>query len=146
MKTQDDDGYEFDGIAVMQRDREIEGEKGTELGLPGGITFQVLAASDANPRWRNRSEEITAELNRLRNARADNVRVRRYLTRIYAECLVIGWKGVKSKGVEIPFSVEACTAFLRQADDAYAAIDGVVYDSKNYRGARIEAVIEEAKN
>ena len=138
--------YTFDNIAPMQRNREIEGEKGTELGLPGGITLTVLAASDGNPRWRNRSDEIAAELNRLRNARADNVRVRRYLTRIYAECLVIGWKGVKSKGVEIPFSVEACTAFLRQADDAYAAIDGVVYDSKNYRGARIEAVIEEAKN
>ena len=146
MKNQNDDEYVFDNIAVMQRDREIEGEKGTELGLPGGITLQVLAASDANPRWRNRSEEITAELNRLRNARADNVRTRKYLSRIYAECLVIGWRGVKSKGVELPFSVEACAAFLRQADDAYAAIDNVVYDNRNFRQQRIEVLIEEAKN
>jgi len=138
--------YVFDNIAPMQRDREIEGEKGTELGLPGGITLTVLAATDANPRWRNRSEEITAELNRLRNARADNTRVRRYLSAIYSQTIVIGWRGVKGNGVDIPFSSEACAAFLVQADDAYAAVDNIVYDTKNFRGARIEAVVEQAGN
>lgn len=133
--------YVFDGIATMQRNREIEGEKGTELGLPGGITLTVLAASDANPRWRNRGDEITAELNRLRNARAPSERVRKYLSTIYSQCLVIGWAGVKSKGVDIPFSAEACAAFLMAADDAYAAVDNVVYDTKNFRTARIEVVI-----
>lgn len=143
MKSTD---YQFDGIEPMKRNREIEGEKGTELGLPGGITLTVLAASDANPRWRSRGDEIAAELNRLRNARAPGERVRKYLATIYAQCLVIGWAGVKSKGVEIPFSPEACAAFLMAADDAYAIVDGVVYDSKNYRGARIEATVEAAKN
>lgn len=138
--------YQFDNIAPMQRNREIEGEKGTELGLPGGITLTVLAASDGNPRWRNRSDEIAAELNRLRNARAPGERVRKYLSTIYSQCLVIGWSGVKSKGVQIPFSAEACAAFLMAADDAYAILDGVVYESKNYRGARIEATVEAAKN
>lgn len=136
--------YQFDGIAPMQRDREIEGEKGTELGLPGGITLIVLAATDANPRWRNRSDEITAEINRLRNARAPGERVRKYLSTIYSQCLVIGWSGVKSGGTEIPFSSEACAAFLLQADDAYTALDNVVYDTKNFRGARIEAVVSQA--
>jgi hypothetical protein len=139
--------YQFDDIAPLQRNRTIEGETGTELGLPGGFVLIVLAASDANPRWRNRSEEITNELNRLRNARANNERVRKYLSRIYAETLVLDWPvGPKSKGVPVPFSVEACAAFLNQADDAYAAIDAVVYDTKNYRGQRIEAVVGEVKN
>lgn len=136
--------YRFDNIGAMQRNRDIEGEKGTELGLPGGITLIVLAATDANPRWRNRSEEITAELNRLRNARATGDRVRTYLSRVYAETLVLDWRGVKTDNVDVPFSVEACTAFLRQADDAYVAVDNVVYDTKNFRGARIEAVVESA--
>jgi len=138
--------YQFDGISSMQRNREIEGEKGTELGLPGGITLTVLAATDANPRWRNRSDEIAAELNRLRNARAPGERVRKYLATIYSQCLVIGWSGVRNKGAEIPFSAEACAAFLMAADDAYSIVDNVVYDSKNYRGARIEATVEAAKN
>lgn len=139
-------GYVFDNIEPMKRDRDIEGEKGTELGLPGGITLKVLAATDANPRWRNRGDEITAELNRLRNARAPNERVRKYLSTIYSQTLVIGWAGVKGNGVEIPFSAEACAAFLLAADDAYTAVDNVVYDTKNFRGARIEAIVEAAKN
>lgn len=137
--------YEFDGIAAMQRDRTIESETGTELGLPGGITLTVLAASDANPRWRNRSEEVSQELNRLRNAKANPERTRKYLARIYAETIVIGWEGVKAKGVKIPFSVEACAAFLLAADDAYAAIDAVIFETKNFRGARIEAVVGDLK-
>lgn len=136
--------YRFDNIGAMQRNREIEGEKGTELGLPGGITLFVLAATDANPKWRSRSEEITNELRRLNNAKATSDRVRTYLSRIYAETLVLGWANVKTEGVEVPFSVEACTAFLRQADDAYAAVDHVVYDTKNFRGERIEAVVAAA--
>lgn len=137
--------YEFDNIGAMQRDRTIEGETGTELGLPGGITLTVLAASDANPRWRNRIEEIGAELNRLRNAKANPERQRKFLSRIYAETIVIGWDGVKAKGVKIPFSVDACAAFLLAADDAYTAIDAVVYETKNFRGARIEAVVSDLK-
>ena len=128
------------------RDREIEGKTGTELGLPGGITLIVLAASDANPRWRLRGDEIIAEHNRLRNARATPQKQREWWSRIYAECLVIDWRGVKSKGIEVPFSVEACTAFLRKADDAYAAVENVVFETKNFRGQRIKAVVAEAGN
>ena len=133
--------YSFDNIDTLKRDRSIEGEIGTEIGLPGGITLRVLAASDANPRWRNRSDEITAELNRLRNARAPNERTRKYLSTIFSQTIVISWSGVKSHGVEIPFSAEACAAFLLQADDAYAATEAVIWDTKNFRGARVEATV-----
>lgn len=138
--------YKFDNVDSMIRNREIEGETGTELGLPGGITLIVLAASDANPRWRARSEKVQQELQRLRNARADNSRVRHWLAGVYAETLVKDWRGVKSEGIEMPFSVEACTAFLRTVDDAYEAVDGVVYDTRNFRGERIRAVVESAGN
>lgn len=138
--------YQFDNIDDMKRNREIEGETGTELGLPGGITLIVLAASDANPRWKEQSDKIFAELNRLKNARAPADKVRAYLSRKYAETLVKDWRGVTSSGVSIPFSVEACAALLVQADDAYASLDQIVYDTKNFRGARIEAIVGEAGN
>lgn len=139
------DEYQFDNIESLMRDREIEGKIGAELGLPGGITLTVLAASDANSRWRMRGEEILAESNRLRNARATPERQRHYWSRIFAECLVIGWSGVKSGGADLPFSVEACTAFLRKADDAYTAIENVVFENRNFRGQRLKAVVDEGK-
>ena len=43
-------------------------------------------------------------------------------------------------------SVEAGEAFLLAADDAYAAVDAIVYETKNFRGQRIEAVVDEVKN
>ncbi|WP_319798327.1 hypothetical protein [Nitrobacter sp.] len=138
--------YSFDNIGLLQRNRTIEGETGTELGLEGGITLIVLAATDANPRWKAVSEEVGRHLTKLANARAPAEEVRRFLAGIYAKTLVKGWRGVKSAGVEIPFSVEACTAFLLQAEDAYAAVYGIVYDTKNFRGARIEAIAAEAGN
>lgn len=138
--------YTFDNIGDLKRDRAIEGETGTELGLPGGITLIVLAASDANPRWRGMHEAVTRHLNKLANARASAEATRKYLAGIYAQALVKDWRGVRSQGVEVPFSVEACTAFLMQADDAYAAVDKVVYDTKNFRGDRIEAIVSEAGN
>ena len=140
-----DVNYSFDNIESLQRNREIEGEKGTEIGLPGGITLVVLAASDANPRWAKRNAQIRAELRRLEAAMASPERQRVYLSRIYAECLVKDWRGVKSAGVEVPFSVDACTAFLKQADDAFEAIGAVVYDTKMFRGERIEIAVDQGK-
>ena len=137
--------YTFDNIEALQRNREIEGEKGTEIGLPGGITLTVLAASDANPRWRARSEQIHSELRRLSAARATPERQRSYLSRVYADCLVVGWSGVTSNDVEVPFSPDACAAFLRLADDAFEAIGNVVHDTKMFRGERIQIAVDQGK-
>ncbi len=137
--------YEFDNIDELQRKRDIEAE-GIELGLPGNITLIVRAASDANPAWRSASAAIGKELRRLKNARATNEDLRKYLCSQYARHLVNGWRGVKIKGVEVPFSVEACTAFLLAADDAYTAVDQIVYDTENFRSARVGAIIEHVGN
>jgi len=137
--------YEFDGIEDLQRKRDIEAG-GTELGLDGGITLIVRAASDGNPLWRAQSDKIAKALRVMRTARATNEKLREFLVPKYAELLVKDWRGVKSKGVEIPYSVEACVAFLKRADDAYDAIDAVVWDTKNFRGARIEAIVEHTKD
>ena len=137
--------YQFDNIAALQRDRAIEGETGTELGLDGGITLIVLAATDANPRWKAQSEAMTREIRRLSNAKASGDRSRKYLARKYAETLIKDWRGVTSGGVEIPFSVDACAAFLVAADDAFTALEGIVYETKNFRGQRIEVLVDDAK-
>jgi hypothetical protein len=132
----------FGNIEALQRDLKIEGETGTEVGLENGATLICLAATDANPRWREIAGKVRAEINRLSNARAPNDRVRRYLANAYSRAIVIGWRGVKdSDGNEVPFSQAACEQFLNVAFDAYTAVDNVVYDSKNFRGARIEAIV-----
>lgn len=149
--------YEFANVDHLKRDLAIEGETGTELGLEGGITLTVLAASDANPRWKARREQVRNELNRLSNARADAKRSREYLAGVYADTLVKGWHYTDADGKRhegpldrsgnaIPFSREACRAFLIQVDDAFSALEAIVYETKFFRGARIEAIVEQVGN
>ncbi len=68
------------------------------------------------------------------------------LVGIYAELLVKDWRGITGRGVPIPYSVEAGKAFLLAADDAYAAVDAIVFDNKNFRAQRVEAIVDEVKN
>jgi hypothetical protein len=138
--------YNFDNIEMMERKPEIEGTVGTVVDFPGERWMRLLAASDANPKWKAQSDQISIELRRLNNAMASNQRVRDYLSRKFAECCITEWGGWKIDGVEIPLSVEASTALLRRAQDAYDIVYGVVWETKNFRGQRLEAVVEETKN
>lgn len=136
--------YSFDGIDELKRNREIEGKTGIRLEFPGGRWIQVLAATDANPKWVARRDIITRETRRLANAKADDARYREFIVPHLVAGLCIDWGGWKNSGVEIPFSAPACKALLMEADDAYAAIMGVMNDDKNYRANRVEVLVAEA--
>lgn len=140
----------------LKRRPDIEGEAGTELGIDGGITLIVLAASDNNPKWRAKRTEGLNELKRLENAHAPADRVRSRAAQLYAESIVIGWYYVDTDGKRfdgpldangnaIPFTREACKAFLEEFHDAFTAVERVVYDTKNFRGARVEVIFEAGK-
>lgn len=133
----DDD---FDNCEGMARDFDIEGKTGMPLTLPNGHELQVLCASEANPRWRAQAQKMTAELNRLSNQNVSNERVRLYMAAKYAELCVIGWKNVKKQGVEVPFSVEACTSYLRKYADAYRAVQRMVNDDAHFRAGVVVEV------
>jgi hypothetical protein len=149
--------YKFGNIDHLKRNKDIEGETGTELGIEGtNITLITLAATDNNVRWRSVRQRVSAELRRLGNAKAPDEKTREYLAGVYSEALVIGWyslddKGEKLNGIAgadgelIPFSKEACKQFLMEAFDAYTALEAVVYESKNFRGQRVEVAIEQGK-
>lgn len=136
--------YSFDDIDDLQRKRDIEGKTGTPIYFPGERWIQVLAASDANPKWLARRKIIAEGTRRLANAEANDGRYRAFIVPHIAEALCIGWGGWKVNGVEIEFSTEACKALLLKADDVYAAVTQVMYDDKKFRGDRIEVLTKEA--
>ena len=136
---------EFDDIDEMKRNRDLENE-GTVIGFPGDRWIKMAAATDANPQWRGQSEEILAELGRLDIAKAPPKRVREYLAPKFAELLGRDWGGWKSRGVEIPYSKEALAALFLVADDVYAVVNRVVYDTKAYRAKRVDAVASEGND
>lgn len=138
--------YKFDGIEELQRKPDIEGKIGSVIDLPGGRWLRVLAASDNNPKWVARRKIVSEATRRMSNADVSDERYRKFMVPHLAEALVIDWGGIKTDGVEIPFSVEACKAFLMVADDAFTAITEIIYDNKKFRGDRIEVIVENAGN
>lgn len=139
--------FKFGNIKQLQRDREVEGTTGTQIHLRGGICITALCASDANPAWKKFGEDFLAELKRLSRANASDERVKEYLAAELTRLMVRNIEGVVDEdGNAIPFSPEMSRQFLKEADDAIPALQNIVYDTQNFRGQRIEAIVESAKN
>lgn len=137
--------YDFDDIEDLKRNPDIE-SKGVELEIPGGRFLYLRAASDANPLWKAQADKISAEINRLRNARASNERVREFFSRKFSTLVIKDWKGIKNKGAEIEYSPEAGYALLMVAEDIYDIVYAFVWETKNFRAERALAVVEQIKN
>ena len=133
--------FQFKNIKKSQRNRDIEGVTGTPLGLPDGVRLQVLCQSDANPRWVQFGDDYTAELRRLVRAGASPARQKKFFDEWLPRLYVIGWENIPGPDdQDVPFSLDACQSYFRQSDDAYLAVLEMVGDTKNYRGARVEAI------
>ncbi len=139
--------YEFDDIDTMKRNPAIEAG-GTRVGFPGGNGrrwMRIAAATSNNPLWKAHADSIRRQLKAFDLAKAPESEVRSFLAEKYARLLVRDWGEWYSKGVEIPYSPEAVTALLIEADDAYKIVNGMVWDDDNFRAEEVRAVLEEGK-
>jgi len=130
----------FRNIKKVQRNREIEGTIGAELGFEDGVKLWVLCQSDANPRWVQFGDDYSAELRRLINAKASPERQKRFFDEWLPRIFVLRWEDVFDEDDQpIPFSLEECQRYFRQSDDAYQFVLDMIRDTKYFRGARVEA-------
>lgn len=136
----------FGRIAHLKRDRKLEGVTGVDIKIDEQTFLSVLAATDANAKWRDKAPKVVREIKRLENAGASREDLHARMCALYAETLVTGWRGVVDEhGKPVTFTVENCTAYLAEADDAFSAIERECYDTQNFRTARAEAIVDEVK-
>ena len=136
--------FKFKNAARMTRDRTIEGETGTEIGFPGGDRLWVLAATDANSRWEKFGDDYINELRRLQRANATADRLKKFQAEWFTRMFVLRWDVKGDDDRPVPFSTEAAESYL-MLDDVIPAIQRVVFENQNFRGARIEVVVDEGK-
>lgn len=142
-------GYKFKNIDKLKRNREIEGTVGTPVHFKKvGVTFQVLAATDANPRWRQYGDDYLNEYRRLQRAGADEARINKFLAENITRMFITGWPvpPVYEDDTPVQFSPEACVAYLTEADDVIPALLAVVSETTNFRGELVEIISGELKN
>lgn len=90
--------YDFEDVDVLKRERDIEGEIGIWMRVTDTIFLHVLCQSDANPRFRTHGMRMIREIQRQANAGATPAQLDRAWAQFHAECVVIGWRGVNTKG------------------------------------------------
>ena len=146
--------FKFDNIEDLKRDRGLEGETGISIRIKDGLFIMVRAASDANTAWKEKAPKVLKEIRRLGNLGEPEENIRALYAGLYADALLFGWHGGKNDdgtpkpggptigGSPIAYTPAAGKAFLLQADDATKAIEDYCYDTKNFRAARADAIIE----
>lgn len=138
--------FKFKNIRKVQRNRHIEGVLGAELGFDDGTTLWILAATDANPRWKEMGDEFMNELRRLARTNADEERSKEFLAEWYPRLFIRDWKCFDENDRPITYSLEAGQAYLMLSDDAIPAIREMINDTKRFRGGRIEVLSKNVGN
>lgn len=151
--------FTFSNIDELKRNREIEGTVGIHVKYTDEIFLHVLAISDANPRWTEKAKKAFDELNRLTNIGAPDSQREERFARLLAETVVLNWHGGIDDGGNfkpggprdadgrfVPFTPEACVAFLVQADDIVEDLLTRCRETRNFRVQRAQAIVEQVKN
>ena len=151
--------FTFSNIEELKRNREVEGSLGIHVKYTDEIYLHVLAISDANPRWTAKAKAAFAEINRLENIGAPETDRELRFAQLMADAVVLGWHGgidddgnFKTGGPRdedgrfIPFTPEACAAFLLAADDILQDLMARCRETRNFRLKRAQAIAEQIKN
>ena len=139
--------YSFAVVDELVRERNVEGEIGVWLRVTDTIFFHVLCQSDANPRYRELGPKRFRELRRQANAKATPEQITERWAELFTDCLILGWEGVvDTDNRPIPYSREACVAFIVAHPRLIKVIDKYTEDETNFRSERKDDAIEEGKN
>lgn len=138
-------------LNALKRDRDIEAN-GKKMEFPDvGVALTVRAASDANPLWVKRAEQIGNETRRIMNFYKDDPDERRaqmkeFMVGVFADIMIADWTDVTDENDQpVKYTPEEGRAFLRDYDDVYAEIDRQVWDTKNFRAEAVKKVVDEVK-
>ena len=148
---------DFDVIDDLVRERDIEGEIGVWLKVTDSVYLNVLAQTDANPRYRQVGPKRYRELKRQANAKATPEELDAGWAAYWTDCHIIGWEGVITKaerdneskiisgGEPVPFTRTNCIAWLLKHTRLFRVLDRYTEDETNFRRAAHQEVVDEAK-
>lgn len=129
---------------MFKTDKDLEAGKGIDLDY-GDFSITIHRAGGANQKYSKvASVKLKPLARQIQNGTADPEAVRRAMAEIYAEAVIIGWKGVRDeKDAVMKFSKENCVKFLVDLPDLFDDIQREADRVSNFRSSEIEA---DAKN
>lgn len=139
--------YDFEDVDVLKRERDIEGEIGIWMRVTDTIFLHVLCQSDANPRFRTHGMRMVREIQRQANAGASPEQLDRAWAQFHAECVVIGWKGVNTRGGSpVPFSKSAYVEWAVRQQRIRFVVEEWSKEDQNFRRSQVDAMAGQLGN
>lgn len=139
----------FEGLAAYDSDEKRESETGFEIDLAEGVSITVLRAGGANKKYGRTFGRITGPFQRrLQNGTLDDNTADRLLYEVYAESIVIDWKGIKVVGhdEDMPCTKENVVDLFTCQPNIFEIVRDTANDMMIFRLQEIEATVEPLGN
>ena len=108
---------------IFKTDEKLESEKGIVLDF-GEFQIRILRASKKNKKYMLAMKKFHNKFERqMQKKILSDDKAHDILTQVYAESIVIDWKGVKDdKGKDMPYSQEACLKLFNDLPEMFKMI------------------------
>lgn len=135
---------QFDGLELFERNENLESQKGIDLLFPGDIRIKILRAGGSNKKYDTVLGRLIKPYTRQMKTNTMDKKVSEDLMKeLYAESVIIGWSGVKSKGEDVEFNKENVIKLLDSLPEVF---DEIREQADNLANFRLEEMKEEAEN
>jgi hypothetical protein len=139
----------FVGLDAYDNDEKRESESGFEIELADGISITVLRAGGSNKKFARVYGRITGPFQRrIQNKTLDDKIADRLMHEIYAEAIVVDWKGIRVHGhdEDMPCTKENVMDLFACQPDIFDIVRDVSGDMANFRVQEIEDTVEPLGN
>jgi hypothetical protein len=137
--------FDFDdaGLESYTTDADREAESGIWVKFPGDRAFRILRAGGSNKEFLRAFRLAIRPYKRQLDKDTMDPATSDKLTReLYARHIIKDWSGIKTKaGVEIPYSPEACVAFMTRYPEILNDLVTLASEMATFQ----DRVLEEAK-
>lgn len=126
-------------------DNELENGKGLDLDYGSDGVITIHRAGGANKKYSTvAAQRLKPYARKIQNGTADPETISRVMAEIYAEAVIIGWKGVKGQdGKALAFNKENVVKLLTDLPDLFEDIQDQATRLSNFRQEQNEEI---AKN
>lgn len=138
---------QFDGFNDYRQDQDQESGRGIDLDFGEGRIITIHRAGGSNSRYAKVFAEKTAPfIRRGRLKKLDIETDDRLMREVYAEAVIIGWKGITSNGKPVEFNVPNVLSFLEEMPEVFLEIRVRASDASKFLQTRMEEDAESLGN
>lgn len=139
----------FEGLDLYKPNDEMESSVGVDVFLTDKISIRVLRAGGGNKKFGRAYTRITAPFQRqMQGKKLDDDMSDRLHYEIYAESVVIGWKGIRFEGdtEDAPCTKENVVKLFTEMPEVFSAVRETAINLAAFRADEVADIVDPLGN